>query len=68
VKYRNANDIFPDELLEEIRKYSSGELIYIPEASPTKKGWGERERERKSLKGREKKGIERNVYKKGCAS
>ena len=42
MKYRNANDIFPDELLEEIRKYSSGELIYIPEASPTKKGWGEK--------------------------
>ena len=37
MKYRNAADIFPDELLAEIRKYSSGELIYIPEESQTKK-------------------------------
>jgi len=42
LKYRNATDIFPDELLAEIQKYSSGELIYIPESAPTKKGWGEK--------------------------
>ena len=42
MKYRNAADIFPDELLAEIRKYSSGELIYIPEESQTKKGWDEK--------------------------
>lgn len=33
LKYRNATDIFPDELLAEIQKYSSGELIYIPESA-----------------------------------
>ena len=42
MKYRNANDIFPDELLAEIQKYSSGELIYIPKSSQNKKGWGEK--------------------------
>ena len=42
MKYRNAADIFPDELLAEIRKYSSGELIYIPEESQSKKSWGEK--------------------------
>ena len=42
MKYRNAADIFPDELLAEIQKYSSGELIYIPESAQTKKGWGEK--------------------------
>ena len=42
LKYRNATDIFPDELLAEIQKYSSGELIYIPESTQTKKGWGEK--------------------------
>lgn len=41
MKYRNASDIFPDELLAEIQKYSSGELIYIPE-SAQKKLWGEK--------------------------
>ena len=40
MRYRNASDIFPDELLKEIQKYSAGELIYIPEKSEKKK-WGE---------------------------
>lgn len=39
MKYRNALDVFPDELLAEIQKYSSGELIYIPESNQ-KKNWG----------------------------
>ena len=39
MKYRNAADIFPDELLAEIQKYSSGELIYIPQKEE-KKSWG----------------------------
>ena len=41
MRYRNASDIFPDRLLKEIQKYSTGELIYIPEKSE-KKQWGER--------------------------
>ena len=41
MKYRNALDIFPDELLKEIQKYSSGEMIYIPE-NTKKKDWGEK--------------------------
>lgn len=41
MRYRNASDIFPDKLLKEIQKYSTGELIYIPERSE-KKQWGER--------------------------
>ena len=39
MKYRNASEIFPDELLKEIQKYSSGELVYIPETAG-KKEWG----------------------------
>jgi len=41
MKYRNASEIFPDELLKEIQKYASGEMVYIPEKSE-KKGWGEK--------------------------
>lgn len=41
MRYRNASDIFPDELLKEMQKYSSGELIYIPE-SDKRKDWGEK--------------------------
>ena len=41
MRYRNASEIFPDELLQEIQKYTSGELVYIPERSK-KKHWGEK--------------------------
>ena len=41
MRYRNASDIFPDKLLKEIQKYSTGELIYIPEKNE-KKQWGEK--------------------------
>ena len=39
MKYRNAADIFPAELLQEIQKYSSGELIYIPQNNE-RRDWG----------------------------
>lgn len=39
MKYRKASEIFPDELLKEIQKYSSGELIYIPKAQD-RQNWG----------------------------
>ncbi|MBR5111027.1 MAG: ParB-like nuclease domain-containing protein [Clostridia bacterium] len=40
MKYRNAQDIFPEGLLRQIQKYVSGETIYIP-AGNAKKAWGE---------------------------
>lgn len=39
MKYRNAADILPKELLEELQGYIEGELLYIPRATP-KKEWG----------------------------
>lgn len=39
MKYRNASDILPDELIKEIQKYTSGEAIYIPSDKERKK-WG----------------------------
>ncbi len=39
MKYRNAMDILPDELLREIQKYTSGEALYIPSVKERKK-WG----------------------------
>jgi hypothetical protein len=30
MKYENANDILPEELLKEIQKYAGGKLLYIP--------------------------------------
>lgn len=39
MKYRKAAEVFPDELLKEIQKYSSGELIYIPKTK-AREDWG----------------------------
>lgn len=39
MKYRNASDILPDELLKEVQKYTSGETLYIPSRIERKK-WG----------------------------
>ena len=30
MKYKNAQDILPDQLLRELQKYVSGETIYVP--------------------------------------
>lgn len=39
MKYRKASEVFPNELLREIQKYSSGELIYIPKKTG-RENWG----------------------------
>jgi hypothetical protein len=39
MKYRNASDILPDELLKEVQKYTSAEALYIPSKGERKK-WG----------------------------
>lgn len=39
MKYRNASDVLPDELLKEVQKYISGETLYIPNGLERKK-WG----------------------------
>lgn len=40
MKYKNASDILPDELLREVQKYASGEALYIPSDKERKK-WGD---------------------------
>lgn len=40
MKYRNASEILPDNLLKELQKYASGEILYVPPDRGRKK-WGE---------------------------
>jgi DNA-binding NarL/FixJ family response regulator len=40
MKYRNANDVLPDDLLKEVQKYAAGESLYIPKSRERMK-WGE---------------------------
>jgi len=39
MKYRNASEILPDDLLKELQKYASGEILYVPSDKGRKK-WG----------------------------
>ena len=39
MKYRNASEILPDELLKELQKYAPGEMLYVPSDKGRKK-WG----------------------------
>ncbi len=53
MKYRNAQDIFPDNLLKQIQRYVAGETIYIP-AGDEKKAWGETSGYRRYIQERNK--------------
>jgi hypothetical protein len=39
MKYRNASEILPDDLLKELQKYASGEVLYVP-SDKSRKKWG----------------------------
>ncbi|GMK38907.1 hypothetical protein PCCS19_19610 [Paenibacillus sp. CCS19] len=49
MKYINAEQLFPEELLIEIQKYVHGELVYIPKPKGQHKKWGENSGSRKQL-------------------
>ena len=39
MKYQNAADLLPAELLREVQAYTDGKLLYIPKSAP-KERWG----------------------------
>ena len=41
MKYVNAKDVLPPNLLHEVQKYLCGELIYVPKKDNEKAGWGQ---------------------------
>ncbi|AJH00505.1 CD3324 family protein [Clostridium beijerinckii] len=63
MKYINAADVLPKELLNEILNYVDGELLYIP-ASRKKRKWGENSGSREYYKKRNSEII--NQYKNGA--
>ncbi|SFA96446.1 CD3324 family protein [Clostridium frigidicarnis] len=40
MKYINATEILPKNLLNEIQKYIAGEILYIPQPEGHKNPWG----------------------------
>ncbi|MGM0881543.1 MAG: CD3324 family protein [Bacillota bacterium] len=59
MKYENASDIIPEELLKEIQKYAAGKLLYIP-SGEEKRAWGETSGYREQLRRRNR--MIRNKY------
>jgi len=49
MKYVNADNIFPEELLNAIQKYIDGGLVYVPKSKGLRKKWGENSGIRKVL-------------------
>lgn len=41
MRYVNAREVFPTEILQIIQNYVDGEYIYIPKREENKKAWGE---------------------------
>lgn len=42
MRYINAEDVLPIKIVEELRKYVEGEIIYIPKKNSSRAGWGEK--------------------------
>ncbi|MCL2409467.1 MAG: CD3324 family protein [Oscillospiraceae bacterium] len=40
MKYKNASDVLPENLLKEVQKYAAGDTLYFPKDRERKK-WGE---------------------------
>ncbi|MCL2363885.1 MAG: CD3324 family protein [Defluviitaleaceae bacterium] len=39
MRYKNASDILPDDLLKQVQKYAAGETLYFPKDAERQK-WG----------------------------
>ena len=48
MSYKNASEILPTHLLEELQKYAEGTVIYVPKSS-CRTGWGNESGLRKEL-------------------
>jgi len=41
MRYKNAQEIFPEDVLALLQQYVDGEYIYVPRKSGNRKRWGE---------------------------
>ncbi|ADL49989.1 CD3324 family protein [Clostridium cellulovorans] len=54
MKYINATEVLPLDLLSEIQKYIAGEVLYIPQPKGLKNSWGSRSGARQEIINRNK--------------
>lgn len=65
MKYKKAQNVLPEEILELIQNYVDGEYLYIPRKFKNKKSWGELSGTKLDLRNRN---LEIAVkYKEGCS-
>ncbi|RHW34975.1 hypothetical protein D1B33_13080 [Lysinibacillus yapensis] len=55
MRYMNAHDVLPEELLKEVQKYVQGDLVYIPKPEKQRLQWGLLTGERQRLQERNKR-------------
>ena len=65
MKYRNAREILPDELVEELQKYVQAGYIYIPAREEHRRSWGVLSACRKEFDERNREIVSR--YRGGCS-
>jgi len=64
MKYLNAADVLPEELLKELSAYVSGQLLYVPSVE-NKKSWGSKSGSRQYYEQRNKEIMD--LHRKGIS-
>lgn len=52
MSYKKAAEVLPQEILQMLQEYVSGEYLYIPRKEEQKKSWGENTGVKKEMKAR----------------
>lgn len=55
MKYVNAQNVLPEEVIKIIQEYIDGEFLYIPRKNGNQMSWGEKSGAKESLNERNKK-------------
>ncbi|MGL4798786.1 MAG: CD3324 family protein [Cellulosilyticaceae bacterium] len=63
MKYINAEQVLPKELIKELQKYTQGQYVYVPAKEGERKQWGTHTGIRKEIQERNRQIRER--YKEG---
>ncbi|WP_294405972.1 CD3324 family protein [uncultured Clostridium sp.] len=63
MKYINAIEVLPKELISEIQKYIEGNVLYIPNKPGKRMGWGEKTGTKNKC--RQRNNEIRSLYKSG---
>lgn len=61
MKYKKAQDILPQYMIDDLQQYIEGGYLYIPKKEENKKSWGENTNTKKMSWIREIKKSQKNV-------